>query len=520
MKAFRGPRVAAALLILALALCFQAWAYFFRLNLSLGPRVILQPWIMGQGHVLYEEIADLHTPVMPLFIQAVSPLVPDELRLAKLVLVSLLSLSTLVTFVAGWRTLGIWSGVCAAGMFVLWSPSFGFGKLWYESFLAPISLVWVLLYEPSARERSVRWWLGVGLLAGGSILIKQHALLPVLTFLGWMALTRRALGRPALAIVKEIAWVALGVVATAAACMAFQWLRAGTLKGFLYWTLFYNLTSDYKSLAAIPPKMVYFYRPAGSVIAIPAAIFCLVDCVRRRDRRGLQLGLGLALMVAAGASAWPRYNIFHLQPCLPLLAWLSVWSLRYGIDSRDVGRPFARGIALGLALFWILSAGQSYRQAFGPAQPREIQEYTPLLPLAEQLRGILGPTDSLVIFPDDEPFSNLYYLLRRPAPRFWIFHYPWYMTDENKAKILATLERDSPDWVLFRPERWGIQVSAPEIVDFLSERYEEVISLEVPEPGMRLLKRRPDGSVGSEIVPGPGVQPVQPPGAADSSLSR
>ncbi len=39
---------------LAALILFQAWAYYFRLTLSLGPRVIAQPWFLQNHMILYE----------------------------------------------------------------------------------------------------------------------------------------------------------------------------------------------------------------------------------------------------------------------------------------------------------------------------------------------------------------------------------------------------------------------------------------------------------------------------------
>ncbi len=98
-----GASAAAGALLLTAA---QAAAYYARLDLSLGPRVILQPWLLERGLLMYEQLADLHSPLLPLLIAALRPLVPNGLLLAKLTLIALLSLTTLLAFVATWRTLG------------------------------------------------------------------------------------------------------------------------------------------------------------------------------------------------------------------------------------------------------------------------------------------------------------------------------------------------------------------------------------------------------------------------------
>ena len=82
---------------------FEVWAYWSWLNLSLGPRVILQPWMLQNGFVPYEHIVDLHSPLMPMIIAALRQLEADGLKLAKLVLLSLITLTTVLTYITGTR---------------------------------------------------------------------------------------------------------------------------------------------------------------------------------------------------------------------------------------------------------------------------------------------------------------------------------------------------------------------------------------------------------------------------------
>lgn len=64
-------------------LIFQAYAYYYRLPLSLGPRVILQPWLLQHGFIMYENIVDMHSPLMPMILAALVPLIPNGLRTRK-----------------------------------------------------------------------------------------------------------------------------------------------------------------------------------------------------------------------------------------------------------------------------------------------------------------------------------------------------------------------------------------------------------------------------------------------------
>ncbi len=62
-------------------------------------------------------MGDQHIMLMPLLFVPLRLIIPDGLQLAKLVLVALISLSTLLTFVAGRRTAGWLGGLLAALLF-------------------------------------------------------------------------------------------------------------------------------------------------------------------------------------------------------------------------------------------------------------------------------------------------------------------------------------------------------------------------------------------------------------------
>ena len=177
----------ARLITLAFAIAL-ALAYYHAMPLSLGPRVVLQPWLMRQGYLLYEHIADEHPPLIYLLLSAAQSLTSDSLVTAKLALVSLIGMTVLLAFRAGERTGGWVAGIGSALFFGAWSAVFEFGKLWHETFLAPVyTLLLILWRPPSSRGPGKRSTIVTGLLLGLALLIKQHAAAVVLGLLLWNA---------------------------------------------------------------------------------------------------------------------------------------------------------------------------------------------------------------------------------------------------------------------------------------------------------------------------------------------
>lgn len=478
-----------SLLALSGLLALQAFAYGARLTLSLGPRVILEPWLLRQGYVLYEETADLHSPLLPLLLSAVWPLFPDGLTMAKTVLVVVVSVATCLTYLAGKRDAGWMGGVWAAWFFVVWSPTFVFGKLWHEAFLTPLYSLILLSYDPAAMRRSPRSLLWLGFLGGAAIMIKQHAVVVLAALVLWNALAGRRRGRSVRAILHDTMLIGLAALLPLIAFIAYQLARAGTLRGLLYWTLGYNLTGPYHEMAALRPMLSQVGTMASVALLLPAALLHWMAGPRQDEGAWLRLGWGLILLATSVVTAYPRFHFFHLQPALPILAWLSVQTLAAALRGHGTSRTFAAGTALALSLYWALTAGAGYRAVL-EQEEQYVYEYSNLIPVAEEVLRHTAPGERIFIFPDDEATANLYYLTGALPPKPWIFTYPWYMMDWVEEEILSHLETDPPDWIVSFPERWDIEDHAPRVMDYIAKAYRQDTPLTWEQGQGWLLQRK------------------------------
>lgn len=467
---------------------FQAYAYAYRLTLSLGPRVILQPWLQRMGYIAYENISDLHMPLLPLLLQCLQPVVGNGLTAARLLQLGLLSTTTLLVFFHARRSVGPWGGVWAAFFFVIWTPAFQFGKLWHESLLAPLYLLFLFFYTPGAEKKGLGWSVGVGLLGGLTLLVKQHAGLVFAAFLAWQLVTARAFRRPLAQALREVVIAGCFAALPLAGYLLYQYLIAGTLEGFLYWTIGYNLSGVYQDLSDLSPTLGQLSMVISSALLVPAAFLVSPSGEKKAAPAWLLPGFWLVLALTASATAYPRYGEFHLQPALGLVAILSAYALVGALRLPGPARRLGLGVGLALSFYWLVSVGSAYRVVFQPAQAREIHEYTTLRPLVTQVREVMEPSQRLFIFMDDESLSNLYYFTGSPPPELWIFHYPWYLVDWVKQRILTDLAKDPPDWVLY-DATWGADTYAPEIVAYLNQHYRVERSLTWQGRRVSLMRR-------------------------------
>ncbi len=283
----------------------------------------------------------------------------------------------------------------------------------------------------------------------------------------------------------------LGAALPFLAFLTYQYARAGTLQSFWYWAVIYNLTSDYRHAGRPQPHR---HSSSGSsspaFCCFPPPLSTLLDQKRQGNRIWLSLGWGLVLLVTSSLTAYPRFELFHFQAALPVLAWLSAVPLAVALQSRRHGRSFAAGITVALLAVWLIIAAPAYRPVVRADQAQKIWEYSDLVPLAAEIRQQIGPHDCIYIFPDDEATANLYYLTGC-VPRFWVFSYPWYMVDTVKQRILAALEEDPPQWLVTFPGRWEIEKYAPEVMSYLEDHYRREVELHLAQGEAWLLKRLP-----------------------------
>jgi hypothetical protein len=205
--------------------------------------------------------------------------------------------------------------------------------------------------------------------------------------------------------------------------------------------------------------------------------------LRQGQRLWLLVFLGLAL-----ALLYPRYSTLHWAAAVPFLAMISGIACADLVKQRSGDRPLGPGawsIYLSFVLLWIASATLVYLPRLTGPQTQMVAEYSPLVTLADDLKRRDLPDEGLVLFPDDEGVSNLYYLLQRPPPMFWLMHYPWFVNRDTVAHWLEVVERERPQTLLYFKDRNAYEQAAPEIVEYIQTTYSVVNT--IPWNGQQVL---------------------------------
>ncbi len=488
-------------------LLVQALFYYSRFPLSLGPHVILQPWLLQNGFLMYENIADQHSPLMPLLLSVPLPIFANGLEWAKIVLVGLVSLTTMLTFWAGRRSSGWLGGLAAAMFFVIWSPAFDYGKLWHESFLAPFYLLFLLPNDDPACHRSMKSLVWLGLVGGIAVLIKQQAALVLAAFILWRACLDGSARRSFSAIARDASLTGLAAVLPIGLFAVYHYAQVGSLTNFWYWTIGFNLQSGYASLAALSPDPGQFATVASAAMLLPLALFRLFEMRRKGDPAWLNLGWGFVLMAVSSLTAYPRFDMFHLQPVLPILGWLSATALVEMLRTKNShgesfsDRAFIVGTTLATALFLVISTVVGSWVYLLGSKPQVVSEYSNLQPLAGEIRQLIAPADRIYIFPDDEATANLYYILGRMPPRFWVLSYPWYLHGSTEQRMLQAVQEHPPEWIVYFPGRWDAEQHAFELFGYIESNYPLRTQLHWDRGQVWLLGRPDTWLLGRAIIP-------------------
>jgi hypothetical protein len=465
--------------------------YYKILTVSLGPHVILEPWLINQGFRIYAQLADNHSPLMPLLLSFGQLIIPDGLTLARLVLAGLIFIIAIQTYFLTKQLAGSLAGVLSVIFFTCWSQSFGYGKLWHETFLTPLYLLLIIVWLPPPRHTPF-WRYGIyGLILGVSLLVKQQALYLIAGLIVYQCLLGFLTHKKARKLLYEIGLIGVGVALPGVIFAINYLVSGGQFSDLWYWTVAFN-DLEMVNMLALAPTASYLIAISPALILMLVFLVKFARKVRSPIENWAQDGLLILVFLSGTITAYPRFGAFHLQPMLPVLALISGRELISLIKSRQ-----SRNLETKIKLNYVIAAlivfywvGIGLSGFISPSDQRKIFEYSNLPPLADQVRQQIGTNACLYIMPEDEANSNLYYLLKCLPPRFWAFtSYPWYSRNGLPDREIDALKTASPEWVLYFPARWDIEKHNPSLIKYVMSQYQKVGSIKSAEGVSILMKK-------------------------------
>lgn len=478
--------------IALLGIC-QTLAYYFYLPIGMGPHVILEPWLINQGWRLYQELPDHHPPLMQYWMAFAQQVIGDELRAGKLMLVVLLLVIFGLVYLLTRQTASRQAALLAIVFFVFWSPSFQFGILRFDAFLTAFYLLAWFLWPAKQQTHLIQRAFLAGLTLGFAFLIKQHAIIYLVFFLGWQLIAN---GCSYQAVKRSIPAILIAIIGFSLPGVFFVgWyiLTGGLIDRLLFWVITFNNDADLARMLAGAPTFLEIQQLLPALLLLPWYFVWLWQQIKTGQAGWVSAGMPLSLMFAGILLCIPRFGTEHLQPALAGLAILSGIALDQLLSTSFHDLGWRRTMAGAFLALWVLYPLSGVLGMISSNQARYIHEYSPLPPLARQVEQLIGRGECPYIFPEDEGNSNLYYFLNCPPPgRLWLFtNYPWFSRFDLPERAIKALQSAHPHWVIYFPQRWwNVAEHNPRLTDFIKANYEMKYMLDFENKEIWLMERR------------------------------
>lgn len=454
--------------------------HVYFLDVSADPRMVLQPWLLRNGFLQYEHIADEHAPLLPQVLAWLLPLFQDD-ALVTMRVAHGFFIGSAVVVAALWayQVSGRWGALATSAFFWNWSTPFGYWGMWHNLALSPVYLLFFITLVSSWR-RLIWKMVVLGLITGLAMLLKQHAVLLLLIGLAWLVwqayrsrISRRSLFAMALIYL-------LSASALVAAYVAYYLVRGGSVAALVYWPLIFNVESGYHIAGRLLASTtdIYHMLPAF-IMLVPFLISIVRPQADMTPPRAARFWLFTCLL-ASIVFLYPRYSIPHWAVALPFAALLS------GIACADLVKDarlrIARnstqwGLYMAIVILWLIQGALLYWPYWNGTRTQTLIKYGHLVELAHSLETRIPADGGLVLVPDNEAISNLYYLLQRRPPYFWVMNYPWFMSETTIERWIEVVEQERPQTLLYFVDLATLASDAPDILEYVEQNYETVETL-------------------------------------------
>ncbi|MEJ2750783.1 MAG: hypothetical protein P8183_23180, partial [Anaerolineae bacterium] len=370
-----------------------------------------------------------------------------------------------------------------------------FWALWYDLAVTPVFLAAFFVITSKRMSFSTQMFL-IGFLSGLGFLIKQQALL--LSLIVPIALVTQPVkkGRVWSNYGKPLVLSVIGFLVPVSIYLFYYLRLTNDWYALWYWVILFNVVGDYNSLGAKAPSAqeIRLVLPAF-VMLVPFVLrtIGIAQTGGRRNQVVAERWWLLLMLVLSAIMLYPRYSTMHWATMLPFLAMLSGIACGELLVTNSKNRVQVYqwwGVYIAIVgILWLGKGVLIYRTSYQNRETRTLIEYDSLPELANLISDTteLG---SIVLFPDDEGVGNLYYLLKKLPPRFWMMNYPWFRNEYEIDRWLTEMNIAQPDQVVYFASRGPHRY--PEMEAYISERYTTTHVLEWNDQVVEIKERIPD----------------------------
>ncbi|MAT99248.1 MAG: hypothetical protein CL608_19075 [Anaerolineaceae bacterium] len=455
-------------------------ALFFPIRVN--SRMVFQPWLLQQGFLPYVQIGDEHAPLLPHLLAWSSVLFDgDALFTARFLHGFLIWLIIFVSIWIVFERAGRWGAVACGAYYFALSNGLGFWAMWYDLAVTPLFLIAYLVITSKRFSLPTKLFL-VGLSTGIGFLVKQHALLLAILVPVFL-LTHSTTNKPVWKhYIKPSLLSLVGFLVPVMAYLIYFFSMTNNWYAIWYWLVAFNIAGEYSALGAKTPTIQEIRVILPTFIMILPFVLGTIHLsfIRNEKQKAGERWWLLLIMMLTAVMLYPRYSTMHWATMLPFLAIVS--GIACGELVSDAAASFHQfryrqwGVYLAIVgLLWIGPGTLNYIHVYRERENRILIEYDGLPELAELITNTTT-LDSILLFPDDEGVGNLYYLLEKTPPGFWMMNYPWFRNRYEIDQWMTAVTKEPPDQIIYFASR-GPDLY-PEMNQFVTSRYHTVHELE------------------------------------------
>ncbi len=449
-------------MVLVLLVLVQVVTHLGWLSIAAVSGQMVEPWLLARGGVYFETLIENRPPALPVVLAFIQQFVPaDPVLTVRALNLLLVCTVTLLVFIAGKKLLNPLAGLLAGGVWFLFEPVYGNVLLYYDSVLGLVFLAALLLWWGLADRRPV--WLApllMGLLLGGTTLIKQHAWAMVVVFGLWLLFTSRRR-------LADLTVYALGALIFPAALVLIVTAQ-GTLDSYLFW----NWGMNFGTVRPGNSLSGEFVRKVLLTVALVPVFLALYP--RYLPRR--KASLLLVMWLGAAATLVPTFGEAYVMAQLPLVVVMSGAVLALlAREMLTAGPTIARQALLGFLAVLLIGWGWMAASAYAPGVIGRAQSpaYDEFRPVAQQLDQLALEGDTLFVLPELDGSAQLHVLTGLEPPGTWSHGHAWFFAVEGLAgRLMSEWEADPPTFIVNFPDM--TERSMPYIgpfVDFMRAHY-------------------------------------------------
>lgn len=426
----------------------------FATRFTLWPEMVVYPYLINHGFLLYTEIVNPYPPLLPVFLSALTAIIGyNPMTMRSLTYVLILLIDFLIYYISAKLTKNPKIALINTLFFVVFSIPLGVNGLWFDLTQTPFILGSVYFLINTKKPSNFLISL---LLISIAFFIKQQVL--------WLL--------PIFAYYTYINYKLYKTVFLKILSLCFVLLTALTGFSILLVYVFGSLP-EFITLAIVLPFFEsrnlpgYILLPNTQQVLLVACLFgaFLPGIIRKKEYLSIYTFSALLVLFA-----YPRFDYFHLIPSLAVLSLL-VSSNFKGLTLR--GLP--QGQSLFLYLFFvpvIVFSLKQYRIDFG-FQTRFFEPA--VIEAGEKLKRSTNSEDLLYF--QNGP-DQLMVLADRLPSKPWADEFPWYLEYNGlQAAVVSGIKKEKPKFIVIKPYvtagKFALGAYKPQqIVNYLENNYQ------------------------------------------------